>query len=152
MQGVQTKDIAAESPQSFDDFTLGSGLDQYPDNAIAAAIDLRAAFRKGTSGIFRQLVHHDFNLAASPQNFVQPAGADQSTAVDDHHAIADLFDFGQNMRAEEDRLAGLFEGMHQVQNFLAAGGIEAGSRLVEDQQLRIADQRLRDSQPLHHPA
>ena len=49
-------------------------------------------------------------------------------------------------------LPSAFSCVQQLQHFAAAGGVEAGSGLVEHDQLGIAEQRLRDADALHHAA
>ena len=55
------------------------------------------------------------------------------------------------MRVEEDGDSSRAEVLEQPADGAAAGGIERARRLVEEQELRGADQRLGDSEPLLHP-
>ena len=71
-------------------------------------------------------------------------------ADDDGHAIADHLDVGEDVGREEDGAALGVQLDDQVAHLLAADGIEPGHRFVEDDQLRIAHQRLRDPDPLQH--
>ncbi len=70
----------------------------------------------------------------------------------DPHTVADQFDFAEQMRAEEDRLAPVARLPQQLADGDARQGIECRRRLVEHQQLRIVHQRLRQANALQHPA
>ena len=76
-------------------------------------------------------------------------GADPP-AVEDHHAVADVLDVGEKVRGEQDRLAALLEIDEQVLHLPRADRIEARGRLVEDEELRIVDERLRDAESPRH--
>src|SRR5271166_3019707 len=66
--------------------------------------------------------------------------------------MADQLDFRQQVRAEEDGLAGAIALQQQLTHGNARDGIERRGGLVENQQLGIADQRLRQSDALLHAA
>ena len=59
-----------------------------------------------------------------------------SSLGEDGDAIAERFGIGQDVRGEDHRRAGGVAGADELAHGVAAGGIEAGHRLVEDQQLR----------------
>ena len=67
--------------------------------------------------------------------------------VDDDDALAGLRDFGQDVRAEDDRvIAGeLLDQLARLDDLLR---VEAGGRLVEDQHVGVVDQRLRQADAL----
>ena len=54
------------------------------------------------------------------------------------------------MRAEENRPALIAQLQDQLPNVTPAQRIEPGHRLVEEDDLRIVEQRLRDADPLDH--
>src|SRR4029077_21100062 len=54
------------------------------------------------------------------------------------------------MRRQEDGDAALFKIDNQIANVARAGGIDAGSRLIKHDQLRLVDQRLSETNPLQH--
>src|SRR5215831_13545766 len=72
--------------------------------------------------------------------------------IDDDDAVADLFYLREDVRTEEHRFARNLQGYQQIEHLLAPGWIEPRRRLIQHKQLRIGEQRLRDSQPLHHAA
>ena len=83
---------------------------------------------------------------------MQRLGFEQDRApVDDRHPAAQLRHVVDDVRGEDHDgvLADLAE---QVQKAHALGGIEAGGRLVDDDQLRVAEQRDRDAEALAHAA
>ena len=56
------------------------------------------------------------------------------------------------MAADEDRLAERPELAEELAQLHAGARVEAGCRLIEEQDLRIVDQGVRQAQPLLHPA
>ena len=72
---------------------------------------------------------------------------DDFAVIDDDDFAARLFDFGQDVRAENDGvIAG--EAGDQLAGFALLLGIEAGGGLVEDQHRRVVDDRLGDADAL----
>src|SRR5262249_43383801 len=67
--------------------------------------------------------------------------------IDDHDAIADLRDLGQNMGREYDRVL-TRESVDQPAYLVDLSRIEADGRLVEHQHRRIVDERLCETDPL----
>ena len=67
--------------------------------------------------------------------------------VDDHDALTGLRDFREDVGAENDGvIAG--ELLDQLPSFDDLLGIEAGGRFVENQDIRVVDERLREPHPL----
>ena len=56
----------------------------------------------------------------------------------------------KHVRAEEHRAAAIAQPQHQRADIAPAEWIEARHRLVEEHDLRLVDQRLRDADALHH--
>ena len=54
------------------------------------------------------------------------------------------------MRVEKDRFPLRFERLHQVADFAAADRIDAVGRLVEEDHVRLVQQRLGDAEALFH--
>ena len=76
---------------------------------------------------------------------------DELAAVDDQHLIDGLRNLGQHMAGDQHcPLAGR-EGAQEVAQPAHALRVEPVRRLVEDQQLGIAEQCGREPQPLPHP-
>ena len=68
----------------------------------------------------------------------------------DRHVVAQQFRLAQFMRREEDRLSPAAEPLQEFAEMDARQRIEAGERLVENQQIGIAQQGLRDAGALEH--
>ena len=71
-------------------------------------------------------------------------------AVEDHHARADILDVGEQVRGQQDGLAAAAELEDEVLHLPRADRVEARGRLVEDEQLGVVHQRLRESEPARH--
>ena len=71
------------------------------------------------------------------QQLVEPALVDDPAFADDRDPVAELLDLGQQMAREQDRdpLAG--QAADEVAHVAHAGRVEAGGRLVEQEQLRM---------------
>ena len=90
--------------------------------------------------------------AARPQrqHVGQPAGRHQASLRENRDAAAQRLGVAQHVRAEEHRAAAIAQAEDQRAHVAAAERIEARHRLVEDHQLRVVDQRLRDADALQH--
>ena len=71
--------------------------------------------------------------------------------VEDHDAIADTLDLGQQVRVEDDRRAAVARRAHDRSNVGPADGVERRRRLVEQDELGIAEEGDAKAQPLLHP-
>ena len=72
---------------------------------------------------------------------------DHLALVDDDDALAGLRDLGQDVRAQDDRvIAG--ELLDQLARFDDLLRVEAGGRLVEDEDVRVVNQRLGEADAL----
>ncbi len=99
----------------------------------------------------RHLGHHDFPPADFvPGHVGQPAAGGQPSAGDDGDAAAERLGVRQDVRAEEDGLAGVAQPQDQGADVASAQRVEPRHRLVEEDDLRVVDQRLRDADALHH--
>ena len=89
-----------------------------------------------------------FELA---NEFERRAGAHDASGRDDRHPLAQIRHVVDDVRGEDDDdvLADLGE---QVQEAVALFRIQTGGRLIDDDQRGVADQRLRDAEPLAHAA
>ena len=83
---------------------------------------------------------------------LRSAQRDDAAVIHDGDAVAQALGLIHVVRGENDGAARLLELVDQVPQMAARLGIEAGGRLVEKQQLRIADQRAGHGQPLLLPA
>ena len=75
---------------------------------------------------------------------------DQAALREDGDAAAERFGVAQHVRAEEHGAAAIAQPEDQRADVAAAERIEARHRLVEDHQLGIVDERLRDADALQH--
>ena len=73
--------------------------------------------------------------------------AHEPAAMDDQHAPADGLDLGQDVRREQHRLLAR-EPADQIAHLADLVRVEAGRRLVEDQERRVGDQRVRKADAL----
>ena len=73
-------------------------------------------------------------------------------AVDDRDAGAQLLELGEDVAADHDRLAERPQLAQELAQLDAGARVEAGGGLVEQQHLRIVDQRVGEAQPLLHAA
>ena len=81
----------------------------------------------------------------------EPAAGDQPPFREDRHAAAQRLGVAQDVRAEEHGAAAIAQPQDQRADVAAAERIEPGHRLVEDHELGIVEERLRDADALQHP-
>ena len=105
--------------------------------------------------IFLELVAGDDllpDLAAGVRDEVGGLAFELHPAVGEHrHARAEVGDVVDDVGREDDDDIVADRG-EQVEEAVALLGVEAGGRLVDDDQLRVADQRLGDPEALPHTA
>ena len=70
--------------------------------------------------------------------------------ADDGHAVADGFHLAEFVRRKENGLALVFQALDDFADFHAAQRVQAAGRLVENQQIGIVDERLREADALLH--
>ena len=75
---------------------------------------------------------------------------DELAVVDDQHLVDRLRDLGEHVAGDEHRAPPRGERAQEVAQPAHALRVEAVGGLVEDQQLRVAEQRRREPQPLAH--
>ena len=75
---------------------------------------------------------------------------DEPGPVDDHDLVGELCDLRENVAGDENRAAAPGEGAQEVAQPADSFRIEPVRRLVEDEQLRVAEQRAGDAQALAH--
>ena len=90
------------------------------------------------------------SVARRARRQVGDAGArHDAAALEDGHGVAHALDVGENVRGEEHRGAATERGNH-LEHFASPNGVERARRLVEHEQARRVDERLRDAKPLLH--
>src|SRR6185437_4132365 len=136
-------------PEPLQNFALVFGWDRQLDAIFQARH--RCALRDKIGYQFRrQLVDDDLDPARLIQEIFHCAHLLERALLDDSDAIANLFHFGENVRAEENGFALRFERENQFANFFSADGVQAGRRFIENDELRIVHQRLREADALDH--
>jgi hypothetical protein len=71
-------------------------------------------------------------------------------AADDHHAVGDRLDLGQQVRREQHGAAAVGEAAQQLAHPAHALRVEPVGGLVEDQDLGLAEQRVGEPEALAH--
>ena len=99
----------------------------------------------------RGVFEDQLGLVLDRDQFVEPAFTHERALVQDADAVADFLHLAEQMRAEQHGDAALFEIEDEVANLARAGGIDAGGRLIEHEQPRLLDHRLREADALEHP-
>jgi hypothetical protein len=85
-----------------------------------------------------------------PDQFIDSAARDETPLHDNADPITDHLHIVQNVRAEKDRFPAIAQTQNQIADLLASDRIQSGHRLIEDNQFRIVDQRLRQADTLQH--
>ena len=81
-------------------------------------------------------------------------------AIIDHHAVANVLQVRKQMAAQDDRLPASGQGDDQIFHFAATDRIKTGGGFVQNHQVGVIDQRLRQADAAlhafgeftHHPA
>jgi hypothetical protein len=76
-------------------------------------------------------------------------GLDAATVVD-YDAVADVFDIGEEVAAEDDGGSAVGEGDNEIFDFAAADGVEAGGGFIEDDEFRVIDEGLGEADTALH--
>ena len=90
-------------------------------------------------------------LHVDPEQVAERAHLEEPARTQDRHPVAQRLGVGEDVRREEDGLPRLAQAEDDVPDEPPADRVEAGHRLVEDDQLGVVDQGLREPGPLHHP-
>ena len=72
--------------------------------------------------------------------------------IDDRDARAQLLELGKDVAADDDRLAQRAQLPEELAELDPGARVQPGSRLVEEQDLRIVDERVGEAEPLLHAA
>ena len=73
-----------------------------------------------------------------------------ASAVINHGPVAHVFDIAQEVAGEDDRLASTGQCQDEVFDFATPQRIQARGGFVEDDQIRVVDQRLSDADAALH--
>ena len=91
--------------------------------------------------------HHRFGAARAILQVVHRIRRHQLALVDDEHLLAGLLHFGQDVRAQDDGVvAG--QAADQIARFVDLLGVQPGGGLVENQNVGVVDDGLRQSDAL----
>ena len=71
--------------------------------------------------------------------------------IEDDQPVADVLELAEQVRRHDHRAAAVGDRADQRAHVLHADGVEAVGRLVEDDELGVADQRGGDAETLLHP-
>jgi hypothetical protein len=89
--------------------------------------------------------------AAWTREFVRRAGCDNLAAEQDRDTVADQLDLGEQMRVQKHGHATAAQLLEEQTNGTATDRVQRGRRLVEQQDGRVAYERLRKPETLLHP-
>ena len=92
----------------------------------------------------------DFGMRVSGGQFGEGADGFHLSVTDDADAIAESFDIRQNMAREEDGFTFFFAFEDEVDDVSSPERIETRLRFVEDDEVRVSDERLGESDALEH--
>ena len=81
-----------------------------------------------------------------------PSLGEDLAVIDDRDARAQLLELGQDVAADDDRLAEGAQLAEQLPQLDAGARVEAGRGLVEQQHLGVVDERVGEAEPLLHAA
>ena len=131
-QGVQVHPIVDEELQpaaaALEDGDVGAAVDPAPVGAVDVHLEVAPA-RGGLEVLDR-------------------TGRDDATAGDDDDVLADVLDEVELVAGEQDADAGRGPFLDDLGHRRDADRVQAGERLVHDQQLRLVDERGRELDPL----
>ena len=148
LAGEKRKEVAAQ-------VVAGLRLDRDLEHArllFAERIDLLDVLERANSRhhiVFRTLDAGDQAVLRGEvvRKGVGCAVGHKAAVVDDDHAFADRLHLGQNVRGENDRVA-FAEALDQVADLDNLLRVKADGRLVQNEDGRVAEQRLRDADAL----
>ena len=75
----------------------------------------------------------------------------QFALVKNRHAVADSFNFAEFVGGKEHRLALVFEALDDFAHLHAADGVEAAGGFVQNEEVGVVDERLRQADALCMP-
>ena len=126
------------------------GVDQ-----LAAAVGERQVMggKLGRNGVERVVqLQRELLLAELAHQLGLVLDQDDLALVDHADAVGHLLGFVDVVRGEDDGHAGVAQRAHDLPHVLAQLDVDAGGRLVEEQDLRLVRQRLGDQHAALHAA
>ena len=143
--------LASEPLDHLDDGARGPAGDHRDPRAAVIERDLLrlAPLRRHARGQRRRAFDRDGGSGQGALlNLARRADGDDAALVDDGHAVAELLGLLDVVGGEQDGALLAAEVLHQLVNLQARLRIEAGRRLVEEQHLRIVEEREGQRQAL----
>ena len=127
----------------------------WPSSRIAADATRASAAKNCAGGLDRFAVAEDPDpqhrpVAKALLDVGHAALGEYLAVIDDGDARAELLELGKDVAADHDRLAERPELAEELAQLDPGPRIEAGRRLVEEQDLRVVDERVGEAQPLLH--
>ena len=123
---------------------------------VCSSTDARAVRRQQLRGLLERgaVVQDDLDALAADLRLELVGGAagDDLAAVDDGDLVGELVGLLEVLRRQQERRALPHLVADDVPHAQAAARVEAGGRLVEEQQLRAADERAGEVEPPPHAA
>src|SRR6185436_16325907 len=89
----------------------------------------------------------DLSRGGAADQLLHGAGGDDPPFAQDGDAVGELLDLVQVVRRQEDSLAEPPQRADRLPGATPCAGVEAGRWLVEEDQLRVADQRQAEIEP-----
>src|SRR5665213_332854 len=84
------------------------------------------------------------------KHILNRAGFQNFSAFDDDHAVADFGQLGKDVRADQNRLFALGQKHEQLAQLHARARVETGGRFVQNQNVRVINQRAAQADTLLH--
>src|SRR5687768_10808417 len=100
-----------------------------------------------------QMVRHSNTRREVPvrgEDLIDVSLGQQPATSDDRHGVRDLLYLSENVAGDEHRLSPASEVLHHGADLVNAGRVETIGRLVEDQQVRVFEQRRGYRKALFH--
>src|SRR2546423_499363 len=111
-------------------------LKPHAENPTTSSVRIRSARRSLRRSAAQQLIHR--------------ARGDDAPVVDHGHAVANLFHLTEQVRVEKHGCAPGRQAADDLAHVVPADRIERGGRLVEEDELRLSQQRGAEAEPLLH--
>ncbi len=136
---------------------LDARLERHVDRAVLGDRDRLHEFLllEQPGGLVGAVLHADLQrrpLAGLLHDLVDVAVREHHALLDDADAGADVGQFRQDVARHDHGLVHSAQPLEQVPHLDAGAGVEAAGRLVEQQDLRIVQQRAGQADPLRLPA
>ncbi len=120
-------------------------------SSAPAAATPRPSAAQGVGQLGGALGHLDDDELARRGDVGRRGRAQQPPAVDDHDVVAHPLELAEQVRGDQDGDAELrADPPDEAEHVVAAGRVEAVRRLVQQHELRVVHERLRELHPLLH--